>query len=561
MKPADVASTSDLAACLDELRRFAGWTYSKIDSQRKRHPRSELLPRSTVNDLCTGKTQPTREKVVAFLRMCRLPEDAAKPYLQAWERVHDNHFGRPRPARRVRDWDPLLLGVHRPIQVQDAQGDLPTYVQRDVDNQVRTLIRRGAVSGGCFLLLVGDSSVGKTRSAFEALAAEVPHWWFLHPTSSTDIEALAADSDRNTVVWLDEIQRILSDGLTAGTVRVLLTTDHPVLLVGTMWPGPYQQLTTLPADDRTHDPYGRHREVLRLATVVRLSETLSPEELDRAGVAAATDSRLAAALASRYGVIRALAAVPALLRRWEGVPNALCRVIITAAVDAVRLGVQAPLSAELLRDAVVDDLTPAERANAVPEAWDAALTYTTRELDGAASVLEPVGTSLGVTDGYRVADFLVEYIGRARTAIVPPASAWESYCSHVSAGTDMYTLGYAAEQRMLLRYAEHLYRNCGTVEGWLALGYLLFRQHRPDEALAAWREALALDMDHLDDLVDELDSMGWPDIAESILRAAVDLGELDACHGLANRLDERGRAEEADRLWHEAVDADLAWCA
>src|SRR5256885_3815027 len=128
------------------------------------------------------------------------------------------------------------------------------------------------VGRGCFLLLVGDSSVGKTRTAFEALAAEAPNWWLVHPRNVADLEAVAADPGRYTVVWLDEIQRVLSNGLTAGIVHALLFADHPVLIVGTIWPGPYRLVPTPPSGDWGGDPDGDPRGGLQPAKPVLLSE-------------------------------------------------------------------------------------------------------------------------------------------------------------------------------------------------------------------------------------------------------------------------------------------------
>ncbi|WP_204014240.1 tetratricopeptide repeat protein [Virgisporangium aurantiacum] len=515
------------------------------------------MARSTVNDICTGVKVPTREQMEAFLRMCRREGDAATPYLDAWERVNDSGSGRPRHTRRVREWDPLLLGVHRSIRLPDSEGELPIYVRRDVDDEIRRSLRRGKAGGECFMLLVGDSSVGKTRTAFETLLAEVPNWWLTNPRSHADLEAVAADPGRHTVVWLDEITRVLRNGLTAGIVRALLFADDPVLIVGTMWPGPYRLFRTRPSEDWARDPYENHREVLQLATVVRVDKMPSSDESDRAAVAATTDRRLAKAATSRYGIFRALAAVPALIDHWQNAPDALSQTLVTVAADAARLGAQTPLSLDLLRDAVTGYLTVEERPRATAQAWAVALAYGVTELDGAATMLEPIGSELGVTDSYRVADALVEHIGAARAAAVPPASAWEAYCTHISTDADLFELGVAAEKRMLLQYAERLYRSSDTAESLLALGYLLLRQDRQDEAVASWRGALERELGYLHHLVEDLDAMGWPEIVDELLRFAGVRGEPYVLGQLVDRLDERLQSEQADRLLREAADAGL----
>ena len=74
------------------------------------------------------------------------------------------------------------------------------------------------------MLLVGGSSVGKTRCALEAVTALLPDWWLVHPAGPGEVAALAAAPSPRMVVWLDELQRYLDGGLglTGGVVRTLL---------------------------------------------------------------------------------------------------------------------------------------------------------------------------------------------------------------------------------------------------------------------------------------------------------------------------------------------------
>ena len=146
---------------------------------------------------------------------------------------------------------------------------------------------------GGFVLLVGGSSVGKTRCAVEAVKALLPDWWLVHPAGPAEVAALAAAPPPRTVVWLDELQRYLDGehGLTGGVVRALLNAPHPVVIIGTLWPDRYTAYTTVPAPGGA-DPHAREREVLDLAAVVRIGPAFSPAEQDRARAAAARDPRL-----------------------------------------------------------------------------------------------------------------------------------------------------------------------------------------------------------------------------------------------------------------------------
>ncbi len=79
---------------------------------------------------------------------------------------------RPAGAVRVSEADPRFLGVHAAISVPGMPEEVPPkYVPRDVDaaeHGVRAKVAAAAQHGG-FVLLVGGSSVGKTRCAVEAV--------------------------------------------------------------------------------------------------------------------------------------------------------------------------------------------------------------------------------------------------------------------------------------------------------------------------------------------------------------------------------------------------------
>lgn len=60
-----------------------------------------------------------------------------------------------------------------PIQIPDASGELPPYVPRDLDANLRAALTAAAARGG-FVLLMGGSLVGKTRALYEAVRADFP---------------------------------------------------------------------------------------------------------------------------------------------------------------------------------------------------------------------------------------------------------------------------------------------------------------------------------------------------------------------------------------------------
>lgn len=74
--------------------------------------------------------------------------------------------------RSVRVWA-------RPTRTILARGQsIPRYIRRDRDASLHERLRAASREGG-FLVIVGDSSVGKTRSLYEALLKVLPEWHVL----------------------------------------------------------------------------------------------------------------------------------------------------------------------------------------------------------------------------------------------------------------------------------------------------------------------------------------------------------------------------------------------
>ena len=326
------------------------------------------------------------------------PGDAGGPARSA-------RSARPAGAVRVSEADPRLLGVHAAISVPGVPDEfLPEYVPRAVDAGVRAKVAGAAERGG-FVLLVGGSSVGKTRSAVEAVRALLLDWWLVHPAGAAEVAALAAAPPPRTVVWLDELQRYLDGehGLTGGVVRALLNAPHPAVIIGTMWPDFYAACTTLPALGGA-DPHAREREALDLAAVVRINAAFSPAEQDRARAVAVRDPRLRVALdTAGYGLTQTLAAAPQLVARWDDAHTAspYAWAVLTAALDAVRFGAFAPLSTGLLRAAAPGYCTSQQQAEAPDNWFEQALTYATGKLHGAAASMSPAGAGMGQVAGER----------------------------------------------------------------------------------------------------------------------------------------------------------------
>ena len=451
---------------------------------------------------------------------------------------------RPAGAVRVAEADPRRLGVHAAISVPGGPEEgLPEYVPRDVDAAVRARVTAAAQRGG-FVLLVGGSSVGKTRCAAETVAALLPDWWLVHPAGPAEVAALAQAPSSRMVVWLDELQRYLDGehGLAAATVRALLNDPHPAVIIGTLWPDRYAAYTTVPAPGGT-DPHARERQVLDLADVVRIAPAFSPAEQDRTRAAATRDPRLRVALAaSGYGLTQTLAAAPQLVARWQDAQTAdpYAWAVLTAALDAARLGAPAPLSADFLHAAAPGYLTSRQQAKAPDNWFEQAVAYATEELHGAASALSPAGAGMGQVAGYTVADYLIQHASRERHYERVPASTWDAVLSYIRDPADVAGLADSARNRLLYRYAIPLYRHAadnGSRDAARNLAWLLEERGDLDglRARADIGDGFAAEQ-----LADLLERRGDLDGVTQVLRAAADAGDWDNARRLADLLERRG---------------------
>ncbi len=468
----------------------------------------------------------------------------------------------PAGAVRVAEADPWRLGVHAAISVLGVPDEVPPeYVPRDVDaaeHGIRAKVAAAAERGG-FVLLVGGSSVGKTRCAVEAVKAELPDWWLVHPADTAEVAALAKAPPSQTVVWLDELQRYLDGehGLTGGLVRALLGALPPAVIIGTLWPDRYTAYITVPAPGGA-DPHAREREVLDLAAIIRIGPEFSPAEQDRARAAATRDPRLKIALESTgYGLPQTLAAAPQLVARWEDAQTAdpYAWAVLTAALEAVRLGARAPLSADLLRAAAPGYCTSQQQAEA-PENWfEQALAYATGKLHGAAAALSPAAAGMGRVAGYVVADYLIQHASRERRYERVPASTWDAVLSHIRDPADTARLADSARNRLLYCYAIPLYRHAadaGDPDAALRLAGLLAARGDLEQLRA---RADAGDGAAASRLAGLLVQRGDLDGAAQILRARAGAGDGAAALRLAGLLVQRGNLDGAMQILRARADA------
>jgi hypothetical protein len=482
---------------------------------------------------------------------------------------------------------PRELGIHSAISVSGGEDDLPTYVEREFDFPLRTALATNLPARGSFVVMVGGSSTGKTRSLYEAIYELVPDWALVQPADASDLLDVKNAPPSDTVFWLDELQQYLGahPPLTSECVRALVR--HGNLVVGTLWPDQYAKWTAGREDIHL---------LVKSAFVIPVPDSLNDAELTTAKVIAQQDTRIRDALDSReVGLTQVLAGGPRLVMCWEQPANAYAKAMITAAADAHRLGVQSPLNKQLLTGAMFGYLKGYQRVRSIEHWLSEALPHATEPLYGDVSPLFPVDDGRpGTLAGYTIADYLAQHVRRKRRIEPLPKDAWEALVKHLNRPEDLRRLAISATVRLRYCYAEAaLARLAGEFDDGRAaaeLADLLARQDRLDEAVEILRRRLAAHphdrlvgkkfapLQELRERVEEIRrSVGSrvrgmpPEVAEILadggvcdeLRREAGAGDAIAAERLIELLAERGclreirdRADRGDVMAMEAL-ADL----
>ncbi|MFD7656804.1 hypothetical protein ACFV4N_22775 [Actinosynnema sp. NPDC059797] len=411
--------------------------------------------------------------------------------------------------------DPLTLEVHRAITLDQSpqQDSLTRYVRRAHDEQLARVVARAIEGDSSMAVLVAGSSTGKTRACWEALhpILAAGGWRLWHPFAPTRAEALLDGLDQvgpRTVVWLNETQEYLGVNVdtaerVAAKLRKLLAdqTLAPVLVLGTLWP---EHHSALPRDSAS-----QVRAVLE-GTVIEVAESFTDCDSKALAEAAEADPRLAWAVkhAESGRITQYLAGAPELLQRYR-IATPATKAVISAAMDARRLGHRNALPLALLREAAPAYLSATER-DQLDDGWlDRALTDASAPCRGVLGPVTRVRPDLNhrvpaqhahsADDGqaYRLADYLDQHGRHSRTHLIPPVGFWVAAAANAHPA-DLRVLAESAWSRGLFRDATQLHVNA-TTEIDSRVAHILIKYWRelwPDDPRPAQWAAAHVSLDN-----------------------------------------------------------------
>ncbi|WP_432182460.1 SEL1-like repeat protein [Streptomyces sp. NBC_00063] len=450
---------------------------------------------------------------------------------------------------------------------------LPEYLERDHDRRLRNHLYTAARGQKPMLVLVrGASCTGKTRTAFEAVQDCLPGWQLVFPKTCEGLIALLDTGvpDQRTVLWLNEAQNYLADPErgeeTSAALRSRLEESGPIVILGTLWPEYHRALTATPRPGQDWTDLHPHaRALLEHAVVVNVPASFAANLLE--GPRVHRDPSLASAIITSTGgrITQTLAAGPQLVDHYQHhtEPHGpYGHAIITAAMDARRLGHSPHLPIALLEAAAPGYLTEARRA-AAPDGWFThALAYAREPVRGVASALEPAANpdGMGALPGvFCLSDYLDHHARTARRYIFPPEAFWTAARDHATSAADLNALAHGAHTRRRNRIAVDLAERAADAGEPSAL-YELARSHFgavgfEDPACLMQKAADAGSLNALVRLIpryiSQSDIRGAERLAERAAELAFPYGLLE----LARWQERTGKAQEADRLFRKAADA------
>jgi TPR repeat protein len=429
--------------------------------------------------------------------------------------------------------DPIAFGVHPSATLEG--GRVPPYIERDVDADISSLLQPGS-----FILLIGDSTAGKTRCAYEALRAAYRDFTLFSPDSSAEFaHGVTSIQDEKLVIWLDDLERFLSPPAITGRMideslkkgwLILATVRSEQLSVIS------PRVTLRATSSHVQESLRNTRGVISRSHSIYIDRQWSSDEISR--VQQSRDPRLRDAVqhSSEVGIAEYLAAGPQLMMEWQNAwapgLNPRGAALVATAVDFKRIGMAYPIPRSVLEELHSQYLQQRGGARLRPESMEEALQWATEPLHATSSLLIPTGN-----DSFTAFDYFPDYLARNANAAKPPDFIWE-YALNTFSPDILHAIGHRAEELGFVDFANRAYIQCahaGSDGGSFHLGY--FAAHRGDMEEAEHWYRKAIDQGSLyaiTNLAGVLHDDGRESEALLLLRTASERGDSVAAQNLAS---------------------------
>jgi TPR repeat protein len=569
------AKYPEFGAAVRRLISDSGLTLDRID-EASRRGRGIRVTRQKLSSWQNGTHLPQSWAALESLLNVISERSGHSPDRRKWRALYKRATKAPDlPTPRseaepsgdlVQDADPVLLGV-RQARKSAEYGPLPPYVERDADREVDTALQAAALSGG-LVLVRGDSTAGKSRTAFEAMFRVLPDLRLLCPGQGSSlapyverVRALTGQGHR-CVVWLDDLEHYLGPSLLDQAALRELVGLRAILLA-TMRLSEYNhrapRQTGTAKEDDSYARIDLSDPVLKTAHIIDLPRRWSDEELARTRTQ--SDLRLLEALRhhERYGIAEYVSAGPPLWDRWRNARylggNPRGHALVSVAVDLARCGLGS-MSIELIISLHTAYLTDEESTMLSPESLDEATAWACQDPLGVSRLLMPTGQDL-----WRPFEYLVDMLTQLPEVPPVPDAVREAAVEHAATVHERFSVGvscYRADRHDLALRALVPPAEGGHIGSMRYVASILLDQKKEARAATWWyRLAKAGDAHGMVNLGVRHARKGRAKKAEKWWRRALHAGLPDAAAKLAQLHEDRGDSEEAESLWNLALAAQV----
>jgi cellulose synthase operon protein C len=460
-------------------------------------------------------------------------------------------------AKNVDPYD--VLGVARTEHLDDfvARGERPPYISRTTaDRELDEALKKA----NRFVILTGRAKSGKSRTAFEAVRRNFPDYAMLIPARPGDASRLPellqsydelADSNPNTVLWLDDMERFVDAGsLSVSLISRAQQKHQALVIVATLRSIEFDKLTDAAGE------IGRNaKDVLNRAVRVQLGDVLATGEQEKA-------RQLYSArypnLDFKISVGESFVAAQQLKARYdtgaESCPEGAA--VVRAAIDCRRIGVMRPIPEIFLKELwkyYIHELEPLRDASDAD--YTGGLSWAKEPLGRYVALLAKVGDPEH-SGGFSVPDYLVEHVEEQQRPI--PLVVWDlAKDRYQDLGSDVTGVGYIAWLRGLTGKAKEIWEKgllLGDGRSASNLGAQLVQEGDRIGAKAAFKRGIALGAGGAAHnlgvlLADDGDRSG----AKAAFEGGMALGEGSAAFNLGFLLVEDGDRNGAKAAYEQGI--------
>lgn len=443
--------------------------------------------------------------------------------------------------------DPTEIGVDAAAQTILGGNEVPSYLPREADEQLRAAVRSALSGTGRWIVVaVGRSKVGKSRALFEAVShcANDAAIDLIAPVDGDALRSLITPGEAPRIVngrrvlWLDDLEPFLNQSVTFQTLREWHASTPEGVIVAT-YGGKGSDLVAGAGPGALATVAG---EVLQHACEIRIPVTSTGElEPLRADLPYAVWDSI-----EQHGLAAYLVAAPELERKLSTEVHAIGEprcpegaAVVYAAIDWALCGRTDPMARDTLRELWPSYLPAGARTTDAD--FERGLDWALRPVAGTIALLQGTGD-------YRPYDYVVRFVDDQPGTPSPPQVTWASVLKDVSApqalaiGESAHDRGYLSASVAAFRVASRSSEDVPAVFGSFNLAISLGDLGKLLQALAAYGEIVARFGDASDLVLRE-------HVARALVNRAATLVELDRCEeALAAYVDVVERFGEAPEV-------------